>query len=1071
MASTSDCIEVKVEDPGGVKRSRSRSALSESLKGSTSLQQSHQTPGEGVLGDSLQDADATASTVPFPSSSSWQGGRGNPYQFTPPSSFPDRLPPRMPQFGTSPLGVSHWNYISGRAEQHPSPAADAGAQVQPELQHRRSFNATGSGSLKAHSRESSLTTPLLPVSHQADDFHHSGVIDGENVDQQGGPPTCAGVLVEEEFPPYGAGADAKATPQRDVLYGLINAIVGIPTMISFTAIVYQDPLYHTLLGQLARFSFFSAAVHQAIFTLCSSLPFAVGQPQDVGLIFLSSMATGIADLGRELKLSDDMMVGTALLTNAVATVIVGVLTLIVAKFKLATLVQYVPLPVVGGYLGYVGYFCLAAGIGLGCNTRIDTFSSWLHLFTKDALIKLIPTLCAALVLLFVLTKSRSPWAPPLVLAFIPAMFHVYLLASGHTLAEAQDNGWVLKPEGKGTQQFWELYKLYNIRDFKLDGIYLPGLIRQVPKMLGLFFVVTFGSCLDVAAIQTDMPVPIDFNRELGTVGLSNIVVGLSGSGYTGSYIFSQTIFSMRAGVKSAWHGAVIALMEAMIFLLPFSVVPYLPTFFFGALLTVFGIEISADWLIRSAAKVTRAEYCLLLATFLAIMQFELEAGVLIGILLCTIYFAVTYARAHLTHFTVVSSRSSAVRTYKERKLLDACSNRMVAVALSGYIFFGSSVSISAKVLRIAEALSAQRFTPPSEHAAATMTNGSTGNGTPAKTSNAAVLAADVMPVTPHSSVFEWDRLAVLVGRLPKFVLLDFRRVLGVDATAAQRFGDLQMNLRRLNVELVLTHLTNPAIKRLFAAHGVIAAEGSEQQGGACMAFDSLNEGTCYAENRLLDVARSAGLLSSKEENLTLHQYLHAYLSGHQPPVSPGAAFDMALHDHVDDEAAALDERVSSVATEVAKYGVVREVAAGEVLYDWGEQPHEFYLLLKGIVTLAVKPSHNNVPHLLIPAANQHAVTATTTTSSSQGNFQSGPGAVIGSTDVVLKRPRCFRAQTATACTLMAISVEAYQAMKKESPEVAFAIQVRSRGWHCTAVCPFPVLAMSCSCPRHVLFLP
>lgn len=57
-----------------------------------------------------------------------------------------------------------------------------------------------------------------------------------------------------------------------------------------------------------------------------------------------------------------------------------------------------------------------------------------------------------------------------------------------------------------------------------------------------------------------------------------------------------------------------------------------------------------------------------------------------------------------------------------------------------------------------------------------MTNGSTGNGTPAKTSNAAVLAADVMPVTPHSSVFEWDRLAVLVGRLPKFVLLDFRYV-------------------------------------------------------------------------------------------------------------------------------------------------------------------------------------------------------------------------------------------------------------------------------------------------------
>ena len=89
-------------------------------------------------------------------------------------------------------------------------------------------------------------------------------------------------------------------------------------------------------------------------------------------------------------------------------------------------------------------------------------------------------------------------------------------------------------------------------------------------MLGLFFVVTFGSCLDVAAIQADMPEPIDFNNELATVGISNMVVGVSGSGYTGSYIFSQTIFSMRAGVSTWVHGAIIAGLEGLIFLLPFS---------------------------------------------------------------------------------------------------------------------------------------------------------------------------------------------------------------------------------------------------------------------------------------------------------------------------------------------------------------------------------------------------------------------------------------------------------------------------------------------------------------------
>lgn len=43
-------------------------------------------------------------------------------------------------------------------------------------------------------------------------------------------------------------------------------------------------------------------------------------------------------------------------------------------------------------------------------------------------------------------------------------------------------------------------------------------------------------------------------------------------------------------------------------------------------------------------QVSRAEYLLLLATFISILQLELEKGVAAGILLCTLYFAVTYAR-------------------------------------------------------------------------------------------------------------------------------------------------------------------------------------------------------------------------------------------------------------------------------------------------------------------------------------------------------------------------------------------------------------------------------------------
>ena len=39
----------------------------------------------------------------------------------------------------------------------------------------------------------------------------------------------------------------------------------------------QDELYTPYLGQLAKLAFLASAVHQAIFTIFSTLPFAVGQ--------------------------------------------------------------------------------------------------------------------------------------------------------------------------------------------------------------------------------------------------------------------------------------------------------------------------------------------------------------------------------------------------------------------------------------------------------------------------------------------------------------------------------------------------------------------------------------------------------------------------------------------------------------------------------------------------------------------------------------------------------------------------------------------------------------------------
>ena len=68
------------------------------------------------------------------------------------------------------------------------------------------------------------------------------------------------------------------------------------------------------------------------------------------------------------------------------------------------------------------------------------------------------------------------------------------------------------------RNFWEIYSLYNIRGTNLDGIYLPAMLQQLPKLAPLFFAVAFGSSLDISAIQTESPEPLDYNRQLSTIG-------------------------------------------------------------------------------------------------------------------------------------------------------------------------------------------------------------------------------------------------------------------------------------------------------------------------------------------------------------------------------------------------------------------------------------------------------------------------------------------------------------------------------------------------------------------------
>ena len=139
---------------------------------------------------------------------------------------------------------------------------------------------------------------------------------------------------------------------KGILFGLINGIMVTPVMISFCTIIFRDAAYAAYLPSLVKLVLFSSLLHQMSFTLFSSLPFAVGQVQDAGLIFLSAMASNVA-----ATCDKDVILPTALFVLSAGTALMGVMLLVIGKLRLASVVQYLPMPVVGGYLAYIGFFC------------------------------------------------------------------------------------------------------------------------------------------------------------------------------------------------------------------------------------------------------------------------------------------------------------------------------------------------------------------------------------------------------------------------------------------------------------------------------------------------------------------------------------------------------------------------------------------------------------------------------------------------------------------------------------------------------------------------------------------
>ena len=196
--------------------------------------------------------------------------------------------------------------------------------------------------------------------------------------------------------------------------------------------------------------------------------------------------------------------------------------------------------------------------------------------------------------------------------------------------------------------------------------------------------------------------PVDFDREIQTVGLGNLLSGCTG-GFTGSYIFSDTKMALNnvgPHPVAKLCGLVVAAALLGVYALPLSLMTVLPAAFFGGMLLYIAFafldetlvhagalppphslpaptishvpaqaphpETSDGWAVVSAAQVhtwhtcARMEYGVIVGTLAAINVAGVPVGMLTGAMLQVGVFAAQYGVCRPALFPGAASPASAL---------------------------------------------------------------------------------------------------------------------------------------------------------------------------------------------------------------------------------------------------------------------------------------------------------------------------------------------------------------------------------------------------------------------------
>jgi sulfate permease, SulP family len=487
---------------------------------------------------------------------------------------------------------------------------------------------------------------------------------------------------------------------RDLAAGALIGVLCVVLAVSLASLVFAGGL-EAYRAQGIGLALLSTLVVGIAVTLTGALPGATVSVQDTPAAILAVMAAGlVATLpsGADPRVAFASTVALVALTSFAT----GIAFLVVGSFGLGKLVRYLPYPVLGGFLAGTGWLLLSGGIGVmaGVSLRFDTIG---ELFTPASLVRWVPGLALAVVMVIALRRWRHPLVFPGLLVAAVALFWAALVASGDGSAAWRAAGLLLGPFPDGAA-------LGAVRPSDLVHVAWDAVARQAVGGATVVTLSLLALLLNATALEHALGRSVDLDRELRAAGIGNLLSGSVG-GMPGYHVLSFSLLNRRIGSGTRRSFVLALAVVAAVVLAGPSLLEVVPTLVVGGVLAYLGLALLIEWLHGAFFTLEPSEYGIVVVILVAIVALGFLPGVIVGLVLAIALFVMSYARIDPVERAFDGAeRSSRVRRNAEdaRSLVDL-GRSLLGLRLHGFLFFGS---VHAVVGRVEDRLSAQ---PPLTH--------------------------------------------------------------------------------------------------------------------------------------------------------------------------------------------------------------------------------------------------------------------------------------------------------------------------------------------------------------------